>query len=174
MQPRLTIVQANAYVQQRHRHHGSIPIARLAFAVADETGFVRGVALVGRPVARHLDDNRTLEVRRVCTDGCPNACSVLYGAAWRAAKAIGYRRMITYTLPTESGASLRAVGWYPVEGCGGDSWNHDKRRRKFDPLMLVKKTRWEIITHDFIDAPTVVFPDCVILDTEPEQRSFNF
>jgi hypothetical protein len=71
-----------------------------------------GVATVGRPVARHLDDGYTLEVNRTCTlDGTPNVNSMLYGAAWRAAKALGYRRLITYTQEGESGASLRAAGW---------------------------------------------------------------
>jgi hypothetical protein len=131
----------------------------MAFAVADESGLVHGVALVGRPLSRHLDDNWTLEVTRVCTDGCPNACSFLYGAAWKAARAIGYRRLITYTLPEEGGASLRAVGWEPVEGCGGGSWNRKQRERKSDPLFLVKKTRWEIATPNFLSTPKVIFPD---------------
>jgi hypothetical protein len=156
-----TIEQANAFVKQMHRHHGSVPIARLAFAVADESGLVRGVCIVGRPCNTHLDDNWTLEARRVCTDGCPNACSALYGAAWKAVKAIGYRRLVTYTLPEEGGASLRAVGWKAVEGCGGKAWNHKKRERKSDPLFLVKKTRWEIATPDFASPPNIIFPDCV-------------
>lgn len=158
-----TIDQANAYVQHIHRHHGSIPIARLAFAVADESGIIRGVAIVGRPCNTHLDDNWTLEVRRVCTDGCPNACSLLYAAAWKATKAIGYRRLITYTLPEEGGASLRAVGWKPVQGCGGKAWNHKKRGRQVDPLFLVKKTRWEICTNGFATLPQVDFPGAVLL-----------
>jgi hypothetical protein len=159
-----TIEQANAYVQRIHRHHGAIPIARLAFAVANEAGFIHGVAIVGRPCNTHLDDNWTLEVRRVCTDGCANACSALYAAAWKAAKAIGYRRLITYTLAEEGGASLRAVGWKPVQGCGGKAWNHRKRVRQSDPLFLLKKTRWEISTHDFASAPNVVFPDGPLLE----------
>jgi hypothetical protein len=163
-QQKLTIVpcsikQANAYVQRVHRHHGPIPVARLALAVADEAGMIRGVAIIGRPCNTTLDDNWTLEVRRVCTDGCPNACSALYGAAWKAVRAIGYRRLITYTLPEEGGASLRAVGWKPVEGCGGRSWNHKKRERKSDPVFLVKKTRWEIVTPDFSSGHQVIFPD---------------
>jgi hypothetical protein len=154
-----TINQANAFVQQMHRHHGSIPIARLAFAVTDETGVVRGVAIVGRPCNPVLDDNWTLEVRRVCTDGCPNACSALYAVSWKAVKAIGYRRLITYTLPEEGGASLRAVGWEPVQGCGGRPWNHKKRARQANPLFLVKKTRWEVTTSDYTSSTPVLFPD---------------
>jgi hypothetical protein len=153
-----TIEQANAYVKQLHRHHGAIPIARIALAVADESGLVRGVAIVDRPCNPALDDGWTLEVRRLCTDGCPNACSCLYGATWKAARAIGYRRLITYTLPEESGASLRAVGWKPVRNCGGKAWNHKKRVRQTNPVFLKKKTRWEMTTNDFASAPKMVFP----------------
>jgi hypothetical protein len=152
-----TIEQANAYVSRLHRHHGAIPIARLAFAVADEAGVVRGVAIVGRPCNTHLDDGWTLEVRRVCTDGCPNACSFLYGAAWKAARAIGYKRLITYTLPDEGGASLRAVGWREIKGCGGDPWKSKKRQRQTNPLFLVKKTRWEVVTADYASSRPVLF-----------------
>jgi hypothetical protein len=152
-----TIEQANAYVARMHRHHGAIPIARLAFAVADEAGLVRGVAIVGRPCNTHLDDGWTLEVRRVCTDGCPNACSALYAAAWKAARAIGYRKLVTYTLPSEGGASLRAVGWKEVKGCGGDPWKSHKRQRQINPLFLIKKTRWEIAAPDYASSRPVVF-----------------
>jgi hypothetical protein len=162
-----TIDQANAYVARMHRHHGPIPIARLAFAVADEAGFVRGVAIVGRPCNTHLDDGWTLEVRRVCTDGCPNACSALYAAAWKAAKAIGYRRLVTYTLPAEGGASLRAVRWKEIKGCGGDPWKSKKRQRQINPLFLVKKTRWEITTPDYAPSHAVVF---VMPETDEQSR----
>ncbi len=164
-----TIDQANAFVQSIHRHHGSIPIARLAFAVADESGLIRGVAIIGRPCNTYLDDNWTLEVRRVCTDGCSNACSALYGAAWKAVKAIGYRRLVTYTLPEEGGSSLRAVGWKPIEGCGGKAWSHKKRERKSNPLFLMKKTRWEVCTNDFVSAPKVAFPSEALLEAVQEE-----
>lgn len=74
-------------------------------------GHLAGVAIVGRPVSRYLDDGLTLEVNRLCTDGTKNACSFLYGAAARAAKVLGYHRIVTYILDTESGVSLRASGW---------------------------------------------------------------
>lgn len=80
--------------------------------------------MVGRPVARHYDDGLTLEVNRVATDGCENAGSALYGAAWRAAKALGYRRLITYTLASESGASLRGSGWRVVAERAARSWSN--------------------------------------------------
>ena len=81
-------------------------------------GRLAGVAIVGRPVSRYLDDGLTLEVNRLCTDGTKNACSFLYGAAARAAKVLGYHRIVTYILDTESGVSLRASGWR-VRGAGG-------------------------------------------------------
>lgn len=139
-----TIAKANAFVKQVHRHHGTIPIARFALGVADETGRLRGVAIVGRPCNTHLDDGWTLEVRRLATDGCKNACSMLYAASWKAAKAIGYRRLITYTLPTESQASLKAVGWTCITNCGGKSWKSSKRNRQDTPLTFMKKNRWEV------------------------------
>jgi hypothetical protein len=70
-----------------------------------------GVAIAGRPVARKLQDGATVEVTRTCTDGTKNANSMLYGAITRAAFALGYRRVITYTLASEPGSSLRAVGF---------------------------------------------------------------
>lgn len=115
IQPRLTIApctlqEANAYVQKWHRHHGRVVGAKFSVGVRD-ADHVRGVAIVGRPVARHMDDGHTLEVTRVATDGVPNGCSALYGAAWRAARALGYRRLITYKLKSEPGTSLRAANF---------------------------------------------------------------
>jgi hypothetical protein len=112
-----------------------------AVAVADESG-VRGVAIVGRPVARLLADDFTAEVTRLCTDGARNACSMLYGAAWRAARALGYRRLVTYTLPEEGGSSLRAAGWRLVGEAGGGSWSRVARAR-VDTHPTQRKLRWE-------------------------------
>ena len=123
-----TIEEANAFVTVHHRHHKPVPGCKFALAVA-EGDTVRGVALVGRPVARMLDDGWTLEVNRVCTDGARNACSMLYGAAWRVSKALGYRRLLTYTLPEEGGASLRAAGWTLLGLRGGGNWNVASRPR---------------------------------------------
>ena len=88
------------------------------------------------------DDGLTLEVNRVATDGCPNACSALYGAAWRAAKAMGYQRLITYTLPEEGGASLRGAGWRLVGEAGGGKWSREGRPR-VDMHPTHGKLRWE-------------------------------
>ncbi|MFF5273829.1 XF1762 family protein [Streptomyces sp. NPDC000133] len=106
--------QAKDFVRAWHGHHP--PPAGQIFAVgaADEMGTLHAVAIVGRPVARHLDDGATLEVTRTVSDGTRNANSLLYGASWRAAKALGYRRLVTFTQEGESGASLRGAGWHLI------------------------------------------------------------
>lgn len=139
----MSLREANAYVEQRHRHHKPVTGAKFALGVADDSAVV-GVALVGRPVAKALDDGWTLEVNRVCTDGTRNACSVLYGAAWRVAKALGYRRLITYTLPEEGGASLRGAGWTCIGLRGGGQWARKTRPRIDVPAELAgQKLLWE-------------------------------
>jgi hypothetical protein len=148
-QSRLVVVpceldEANAFVKQHHRHHQPVVGHRFSLAVADESGAVRGVAIVGRPASRRLEDGWTLEVTRVATDGCPNACSALYAAAWRAAKALGYRRLGTYILASESGVSLKAAGWRFVWTTPGRSWNVPSRPR-VDKHPLQMKLRWEAV-----------------------------
>lgn len=102
-----------------------------------------GVAVVGRPVARMLQDGFTAEVTRLCTDGTRNACSMLYSACWRAAKALGYRKMITYILNTEPGTSLKAAGWKVIGERGGGSWSVPSRPR-VDNHPLQRKLLFEI------------------------------
>jgi hypothetical protein len=139
----IALDEANAFVETLHRHHKPVPGAKFCVAVS-EGDKVRGVAIVGRPVARMLDNGWTLEVNRCCTDGAKNACSMLYGAAWRAAKALGYRRLITYTLPAEGGASLRASNWKCLGERGGGNWNVPSRPR-IDTAELLRgqKLLWE-------------------------------
>lgn len=137
-----TLAEANAFVEQHHRHHGRVVGHLFSLAVAEEMR-VCGVAIIGRPVARHLDDTLTVEVTRVATDGTRNAASKLYGAAQRAAFALGYRKVITYTLATEPGTSLRAVGWKVVGEVKGRSWSC-KSRPRVDKHPLQDKFRWEI------------------------------
>lgn len=103
----VSLQEANAFVAAHHRHHGPVAGHKFSIGVA-EGDVVHGVAIVGRPVSRHLDDGLTLEVSRICTDGVRNGCSMLYGASWRAARALGYRRLITYTLPSEGGFTSRS------------------------------------------------------------------
>ena len=91
----LTFAEASAFVKQHHRHHPPPVGHKFSIGVANEIGRIVGVAMVGRPVSRHYDDGLTLEVNRTCTNGTKNVNSMLYGAAWRAAKALGYRRLIT-------------------------------------------------------------------------------
>lgn len=111
----ITLKQAGAFIAERHRHHGAPRGWRFGVGLVDTDGVLHGVATAGRPVARALDDGRSLEVNRTCTDGFPNANSMLYGAIWRAARSLGYLRAYTYTQDGESGASLRAAGWVPEE-----------------------------------------------------------
>jgi hypothetical protein len=135
--------EAVAYVRQHHRHHRPPVGHKFSLAVADESGTVRGVCMVGRPVARGNDDGWTLEVTRLASDGCPNACSCLYGAAWRAAKSLGYRRCITYILDAEPGVTLKAAGWKCLGQRGGGSYNC-KSRPRVDKHPTQKKLLWEV------------------------------
>lgn len=104
---------------------------------------VVGVAIIGRPVSRMRDDGMTLEITRLCTDGTRNACSFLAGAAARAAFALGYRRIGTYTLKAEGGASLRGAGWKLLGERGGGSWSRDSRPR-VDKHPTQGKLLWEV------------------------------
>lgn len=131
---------ANAFVESLHRHRGRV-VGHL-FALAAECGGRRvGVVIVGRPLARGLSDGLTAEVTRLCTDGTPNACSFLYAAAWRAARALGYTKLVTYTLASESGSSLRAAGWTQEAQVKGRSWSCPSRPRK-DINEIEDKIRW--------------------------------
>jgi hypothetical protein len=147
-QPRLQVVPCDfsgavAFVRQHHRHHRPPVDHKFSLAVADESGTVRGVCMVGRPVARGNDDGWTVEVTRLASDGCPNACSCLYGAAWRAAKSMGYRRCITYILDSEPGVTLKAAGWKCLGQRGGGSWNCQSRPR-VDKHPTQKKLLFEV------------------------------
>jgi L-amino acid N-acyltransferase YncA len=137
----LTLREARAFVGQHHRHHRP-PQGGLFAIGASESGAVVGVAIVGKPVARLLVDGFTAEVTRLCSLGGRNVCSLLYAAAWRAARAMGYRRLVTYTLPEEGGASLRAAGWRLIGAAGGGSWSRSERPR-VDTHPTQSKLRWE-------------------------------
>lgn len=135
---------ASAFVADHHRHHQPPQGHRFSVGCADDDGILRGVAIVGRPVARHYDDGATLEVTRVATDGTRNACSLLYGAARRAAFALGYTRLITYTQAGESGASLRAAAWRVVaERPARAGWHTPSRPRDAHGADHMPRTLWE-------------------------------
>lgn len=138
----MRLAAAAAFVGQFHRHHKP-PVGGLFAVGCARDGVVVGVAVIGRPVARMLDDGWTAEVTRLCTDGTRNACSILYGAAWRAARALGWRKLITYTLPEEGGASLRGAGWRCIGEAGGGSWSRIERPR-VDEHPTQQKLRWEV------------------------------
>ena len=142
--------EANAFVKLYHRHHKPTVGHKFSVAVSDDSGKIRGVAIVGRPVARNLDNGWVLEVNRVCTDGTPNACSKLYQASWRIACEMGYRKLITYTLPAEGGASLRGAGWKLIGERGGGNWNVKSRPRiDTDELLRGQKSLWEQSNSEF-------------------------
>ena len=148
-QSKLTIIpcelnDANAFVRLHHRHHAPCVGHKFSLAVTDAEEVIRGVAIVGRPVARSLDNGLRLEVNRVATDGCPNACSALYGAARRACFALGYKSLITYVLHTEPGTSLKAAGWKCIGAAGGGSWHTPTSGRpRVDKHPTQMKMRWE-------------------------------
>jgi hypothetical protein len=137
----ITLREARAFVARAHRHHRA-PQGGLFSIGAQENGGLVGVVIIGKPVARMLADDWTAEVTRLCTDGSRNACSMLYAAAWRAARAMGYRRLVTYTLASEGGSSLRAAGWKLIGEAGGGSWSRAERPR-VDLHPLQTKLRWE-------------------------------
>ena len=133
--------EACQFVTDHHRHHAPPQGAKFAIACSEGSRVV-GVVIAGRPVARHNDDGWTLEITRCATDGTRNACSMLYGAARRAAKALGYQRLITYTLDTEPGSSLRAAGFDLIGTVRGGSWSRPSRPR-VDTHPLQGKLAWE-------------------------------
>lgn len=152
----ITLKEANAYVAQNHRHNQPATGHKWSLACYDGDRLC-GVAIAGNPVARRLDDGLTIEVRRVCTDGTRNACSALYGACGRVANEMGYRRIITYTLISEPGTSLRASGWKNCGVAGGVSWNVPSRQREVEQITMFgtvrkypdeKKIRWEKVFYE--------------------------
>ncbi len=123
-----TITAARQFVDLHHRHNAPPKGGLFAVGLAEE-GETIGVAIIGRPVSRYLDDKMTCEITRLCTLGHKNACSMLYGAASRAAKALGYRRIITYTLQREPGSSLKASGWILSGEVKAAVWSRPGRPR---------------------------------------------
>lgn len=138
----ISLADANAFVAKYHRHHP--PVVGHKFSIgASDAGGLLGVVIVGRPVSRLRDDGMTLEVTRLCTTGARNVPSFLYGKAARAAFALGYDRIGTYTLPDEGGASLRASGWKIIGERGGGEWSSPSRPRKPMASPIGQKWLWE-------------------------------
>ena len=138
----MTLSEAKAYIKRIHRHHLAPVGGKFAIGCSDGDKVV-GVAVIGRPVARHYDDDWTVEVTRLATDGTKNACSMLYAAAWRAARAMGYRRIGTYILSEENGTSVAAAGWKQLHQTQGGSWNCESRPR-VDKHPTQRKWYWAI------------------------------
>jgi hypothetical protein len=139
----LHLRQANEFVAQHHRHSLPTVGGKFALGVA-QGGRLVGVAIAGRPVCRKLDDGKTVEVLRVATDGTPNACSFLYSRCARIARLMGYERIITFTLASEGGASLRAVGAKPTGPLESHERSNPNRPRKSQQVYHEPKYRWEL------------------------------
>ena len=149
LQP-ISLREARQYIAENHRHSRA-PQGWLFGVAAVDGGRIAGVGVAGRPVARMLQDGFTVEITRVCTDGSRNVCSLLYGALCRAAKALGYRCVITYTLATEPGSSVLASGFTRSGMVAADVWDRPARPRRTidlfgEPITPVgAKQRWERI-----------------------------
>ncbi len=144
----VTIREASDFVDRWHRHHKAPQGALFAVACSrideEDNASIAGVALIGRPVARYEAANSwCAEVTRIATDGSKYVCSFLYGACWRAARALGYTKLITYTLKEESGISLRAAGWSVIGESKGGSWSRQSRPR-VDEHPLQEKIKWGV------------------------------
>ena len=146
-QQRLKIVplelrELNELIKKWHRHHKEVQGHRFSIGVVDESGELVGGCSVGRPVARMTNSKEVLEVTRLVTNGTPNACSILYAAACRVGKELGYKRIQTFILETENGVSLKACGWTKDDWMsGGGSWTREDRPRREDQPQS-PKGRW--------------------------------
>lgn len=150
----MELKEAQAYINQYHRHHEASHRDKFRIAASDGNNIL-GVIQVGRPVSRVLDNGKTLEVLRLCTQGDKDVCSFLYSRAARIAREMGYEKIITYILESESGISLKASGWeLEADNVGGSDWNVPSRPREVVTAQLslletkpkypigVKKQRW--------------------------------
>lgn len=152
----ITLKQANEMISQLHRHHKPVVGHRFSLAAINDLGALVGCCVVGRPVARMVNQYTVAEVTRLATDGSPNACSFLYGAAARVCREMGFESIQTYTLPEEGGASLRASGWVCEGPTGGGDWNRGgsathKNRRTDQPMQ--QKIRWRKTLNPSVRSP---------------------
>ena len=138
----LTLKEANEFVKQHHRHHKPTVGHKLSIGVANQNKELIGAVILGRPVARNVNHQEVIEVTRLVTDGTKNACSILYAAAARVSREMGYKKIQTYILETEPGTSLRAAGWvFEINTAGGD-WNRGKRKGRRTDQPQCPKQRW--------------------------------
>lgn len=135
----ITLKVANEYVNKYHRHHNGTVGCKFAIGLYENDELI-GVAICGRPVSRFLDDGSTCEINRLCTRGGENACSMLYGACSRIAKDMGYKKIITYILESESGITLKASNFTCEGEAGGTHWTGKRNKNQNIPSEM--KTRW--------------------------------
>jgi len=160
---------ANNLISKWHRHHKPVIGHRFSIGVFDtKENKIVGAAIIGRPVARLVNHHTTVEVTRLVTDGTKNACSCLYSAAARIAKEIGYEKIQTYILDTETGVSLIASGWIceSVSTGGGNGWQSRSGRRTDQPIQ--SKQRWSKILNDTFEYPVDVIDDKAIAFIQEE------
>lgn len=139
----ISLKVANEYVAKHHRHNK--PVRGHKFSIGAEiNGELVGVAICGRPIARMLDNGKTLEVYRVCTDGTFNTTSFLYARCRRISQLLGYEKIITYTLKSESGSSLKAVNATPEAETKAQGWSRENRKREHQEVYTQEKIRWAI------------------------------
>ena len=141
----IELSEANIAVAVWHRHHQPAVGHRFSLGVIDEEGTLHGAAIIGRPVARLAGHpSKILEVARLVTDGTKNCCSMLYSAAARAGKELGYEKIQTYILAdSETGISLKASGWVCVGISGGGQWKHTDGKKRRTDQPTGKKSKWE-------------------------------
>lgn len=145
----LELVEANEFVRRYHRHHQPSQGHRFSIGAIDENGMLHSAAIIGRPVARLSGSPReVLEVVRLVSDGTKNACSILYAAAARVGKELGYCRIQTYILEDEIGTSLRASGWQCEGVAGGGQWKHSDGKPRRTDQPNGKKGRWAKVLND--------------------------
>lgn len=142
----ISLKDANAFVELHHRHNKKVTGCKFCISAIQDNNII-GVAICGRPVSRHLDDGLTLEVNRLCTDGTKNASSYLYSRCKKIAVLLGYKKVITYTLQSESGSSLKAIGAIIEKKTEHNKqWNDSGNvKRNFQAVTTAPKYRWSLL-----------------------------
>lgn len=140
----ISLKDANEFVEKHHRHNRKVVTHKVSIGL-EKDGELIGVGIAGIPIARLLNDGKTLELRRICVKpGHPNACSKLMSRMKQIGQLMGYERIITYTLQKESGVSLRAVGARCVANVKPGNWKRKGKRSVYQPVFGEPKFRWEL------------------------------